>query len=184
MTLTQEILKELLNYDNETGLFTWKHRPLKWFATERAYKNFNNRFVNKEAGCIFTGKCGKSYLVIGILNKSYLAHRLVLLFVNGRFPINEVDHHNGNGCDNRLKNLSEATAQENQRNKRKSTNNTSGETGVCWDKRGNYWQAKISVNNKTINLGAFKNKDEAIMARKKANNYYFFHENQGSDRTR
>ena len=46
-----------------------------------------------------------------------------------------------------------------------SKNNTSGTKGVCWNKKMNKWTAQIKINGKTINLGSYKNKDEAINIR-------------------
>ena len=48
------------------------------------------------------------------------------------------------------------------------SDNTSGHTGVCFDKRRNVWIAYINFQNKRINLGSFKGKEEAICARKYA----------------
>lgn len=47
-----------------------------------------------------------------------------------------------------------------------SLNNTSGVKGVYWDKSRNRWTALGKKNGKSINLGRFKNKEEAIAARK------------------
>ena len=52
-------------------------------------------------------------------------------------------------------------------------NNKSGATGVYWDKRRNNWYAQITYNKKTISLGAFTDFDEAVKARKKAEEKYF-----------
>jgi len=58
-------------------------------------------------------------------------------------------------------------------------NNTSGVTGVYWNKRDRKWQAMIKVNNKQIHLGYFEGKTEAITARKIAEIKYGFHPNHG-----
>ena len=46
-----------------------------------------------------------------------------------------------------------------------SKNNTSGTKGVCWNKKMNKWTAQTKINGKTINLGSYINKDEAINIR-------------------
>lgn len=51
-----------------------------------------------------------------------------------------------------------------------SHNNTSGTKGVCWDKRSKKWQAYIYRNRKNKNLGYFNTIEEAIAARKAAEN--------------
>ena len=52
-------------------------------------------------------------------------------------------------------------------------NNTSGVTGVSWDKAENKWKAQIGINNKMIHLGRFDNFDEAVKARQEAEQKYF-----------
>lgn len=83
------------------------------------------------------------------------------------------DHQNQNKLDNRKSNLRPCTKQENQRNCSISKNNTSGFTGVTWSKNRQKWVAQIMVDYKTINLGRFVNKDDAIRARLLAEAKYF-----------
>lgn len=84
-----------------------------------------------------------------------------------------VDHKFGHKYDNRKSQLRLATAQQNVRNSKVSKNNTSGTTGVVWISNINKWYAYIGVNYKRINLGYFKNKQDAINARKEAEIKYF-----------
>ncbi len=76
-----------------------------------------------------------------------------------------VDHIDNNRKHNNLINLRFATRQENNRNAKLSSNNTSGTKGVSWHKGKNRWTAKITINGKQINLGSFLNKDDAINIR-------------------
>lgn len=75
-----------------------------------------------------------------------------------------VDHINGNGLDNKLKNLRICTNQENQQNRYNQSNNKSGYKGVGWHKTTKKWRARISINNQLIHLGLFQNKIEAAKA--------------------
>ena len=52
MELTQEIMRELLDYDKETGVFVWKVRERHWFNSEQGFKGWNNRFAGTVAGTI------------------------------------------------------------------------------------------------------------------------------------
>ncbi len=52
-------------------------------------------------------------------------------------------------------------------------NNTSGTSGVVWLKKSNLWRSRIEINNKSITLGYYKNKEDAIKARKEAEEKYF-----------
>lgn len=108
-----------------------------------------------------------------IMNKTgddtTLLHRLIMDCPDGL----DVDHLGGvlSRNDNRKYNLRIATVTENTINKGLQSNNTSGCTGVC--KRGDSWYAQIVVNGKHIYLGQYKDKSDAIAARKEAENKYF-----------
>lgn len=82
-----------------------------------------------------------------------------------------VDHINGNPSDNRKSNLRVVTQAKNMQNRKTNVNNTSGVTGVSF--KNGYWTARIMANKKEIFLGIFDNKDDAIKARKKAEEKYF-----------
>lgn len=84
-----------------------------------------------------------------------------------------VDHINHNPLDNRKCNLRICTQQENMMNQSINSKNTSGITGVVWNKQKNRWMAQIMCNKKNINLGLFNTKEEAIEARKQAELEYF-----------
>lgn len=49
---------------------------------------------------------------------------------------------------------------------------SSGVKGVCWLKQRNCWKAYITIAGKTKHLGHFKNKEDAIKARKEAEEKY------------
>lgn len=84
-----------------------------------------------------------------------------------------VDHINGDVLDNRKSNLRIATRQQNNMNRRVSSNNTSGVTGVSFCRSYNKWQSTISVNGKMIHLGLFSNIEDAVAARRAAEERYF-----------
>jgi hypothetical protein len=115
-------------------------------------------------------------------NKTQRIHRLVALaFLKN--PINKpcVDHADNNPLNNHLSNLRWATTQENNMNAAIQKNNSSGTTGVYWNKRENKWRAKIQIDRKSIHLGYYTNKEDAINARiQKANEVFgeFTHSSQ------
>lgn len=113
--ISAERLRELVHYDPATGVFTWLPRPLSEFnGKEQLMRLFNRRFAGTEAGC----KRAR-YTTVRLDNKSYWAHRLVWLYVFGRWPEALIDHRNGDPYDNRLLNLREADSVLNAENRRR-----------------------------------------------------------------
>lgn len=165
--ITQFHLRDVLEYDPETGVFTWLV-SCKW-----------NR-KGKVAGCMHTGKTGYRHIFIRIDNRLYKAHRLAWLYVTGRWPVNEIDHIDHDGANNKWLNFREVTRLQNSHNQSKPSDNTSGVVGVCWHKIYNKWVARINVNRKQIFLGCFAEFSEAVSARKEAEIQYGFHSNHGS----
>jgi hypothetical protein len=147
-TLTQQRLKELLDYDPATGIFVWV------VAKKGTRKN-------KIAGF----KRPDGYSTVRVDGKHYLLHRLAWLFMHGYFPEHNIDHIDRDPSNNRLSNLREATQQCNLRNCKKSKANTSGVTGVYWFKRDQKWSAKISAGGKNLHLGQYSSKLDAAKAR-------------------
>jgi hypothetical protein len=163
-SLTQERLKELLDYNPDTGIFT------------RA-KQVSNVKVGDRAGRVTP----LGYLRIKVDGRAHMAHRLAVLYMNGHFPPDQTDHINGKTLDNRWCNLRCVSRAVNYQNKRRDKRNTSGVTGVYWHSRDLVWHASIGVNGKFIHLGNFKTWFRAAIARKKAEIKYGFHPNH--DRT-
>lgn len=163
--LTQEELKELLHYDPDTGGFT------------RKVSESNRVKVGDVAGWRSEG-----YIRMRVRGKFYFAHRLAFLYMTGEWPEDQIDHINHIRDDNRWCNLREVSNQENHKNKPKRKDNTSGVTGVCWDKTNKKWWAQIKAEGKVKNLGCFTSKEDAIKARKEAEIKYGFHDNHGDKR--
>lgn len=100
--------------------------------------------------------------------KVYL-HRIIMDVDDNVF----IDHINRNKLDNRKSNLRICTRQQNNFNRGKRTDNTSGFSGVDFYKRENKWRARIQVDYEEIVLGLFSTKEEAIKVRKEAEIKYF-----------
>ena len=146
--LTQERLKELLDYDSESGVFKWRVcRGPCHIGTAAGTKN----------------KLG--YTQVTIDNKIYLAHRLAWLYFYGCFPANKLDHVNRIRDDNRIENLRAATQRENKQNVSMQRNNTSGAMGVCWDKSSNKWRAYVRADGRLMHLGLHTSIEAARAAR-------------------
>lgn len=84
-----------------------------------------------------------------------------------------IDHKDGNPTNNIRNNLRFATYTENNLNRKTSSYNTSGTTGVSWNKRKGKWFAYITINHKRTSLGYYNNFDDAVQVRKQAEEKYF-----------
>lgn len=163
------VLKDLLTYDPHAGSFVWNPRRPEHFAAtdartpEWACSWWNSRFANQPAGCVDPS----GYHLIRINGVDYRAHRVAWMYVNGAEP-DTIDHVNGDRMDNRIENLRDVDAAGNARNAKRRDDNLSGVTGVGFYPKTGRWRARINRDGKTILLGYFDTKAEAIAARKAA----------------
>lgn len=148
--ITQQRLKELFEYNPDTGLFIRKIRV-----------------GNQIAGNIAGSLKKDGYVYIKIDSKPYKAHRLAFLYMEGYMP-EEVDHINRECSDNRWCNLRASNRQENNRN-RKSWSK-SGYLGVYWNKNTQKWQVKVKDKNSTFVFGGLFNYSDLLLAVETANN--------------
>jgi hypothetical protein len=136
MKITVEELKSLLSYNPETGEFRWV-KPRKGHDPERA------------AGWLQNG-----YRQVRIGTKNYKMHRLAWLYFYGRWPVDQVDHIDGNRANNAISNLRDVSNKINSQNlKRAHRDNKCGLLGVSL--HGSRWRAKINVDGKAHLIGMF-----------------------------
>jgi hypothetical protein len=166
-----DLVRSMLDYQPNTGKFTWKPRPVEMFPAKRHAGMWNSRFAGKEA---ISTKHHAGYLYGAIFESNYSAHRLAWYISHGEVP-DEIDHINGDRTDNRLANLRNVTRVENCKNIAVRRKSQSGVPGVRWDAQNQKWDARIS----TKHLGRFKDFDEAVRVRKAAEVEYGYHENHG-----
>jgi hypothetical protein len=166
--ITQELLKQIVHYSPETGIFTWLPRPDYFFGDSMHAQSWNSRFAGKQAGSTKSN----GYVYIIIFYKPYLAHRLAFLYMTGKIPA-EIDHVFRNPSDNRWEHLRSVTRQQNKMNVGVQKNNTSGHRGVAWCADRKKWAARICVGGRTINIGRYTNIHEAIEARRVAEAEFF-----------
>lgn len=159
--ITQQRLKELFKYDEETGIFT------------RVKQTSSKALVGMVAGT----KTNQGYIQIVVDSQICLAHRLAWLYVYGALPKNCIDHINHNPGDNRIINLRDVSTWENTKNRRRDPRNTSGMQGVTWHRRNKKWQVQLWNGGKYHYLGQFQNISDAKQVRKQANIDFNFHAN-------
>lgn len=140
-------LRDLLNYDPETGVFTWAY---------------------SRTGCRAGDRCGRiqytGYREIGIDYGLYRENMIAWTYMTGEWPDRDVDHINRIRDDNRWCNLRLATRTQNSGNEGLRSNNTSGYKGVTLDVQSGLWRAQIRMAGKKVNLGRFATKEEAAKA--------------------
>ena len=138
-----------LDYDPETGIFTWKS---------------SNRFRVKGADA--GSKSERGYISIGIRGKIYKAHRLAWLFVHGVWPTGQIDHIDRDKSNNRIANLRDVGQSINQENRiDPRADNELGVVGVSlWSDGRPGFKAQIKVRGKVLYLGTFQTVEEANAA--------------------
>lgn len=142
-----ELVRDRLNYDPDTGLFTWR-------------KCFRSVHAGGRAGT----KLATGYVHVSIDKVQILAHRLAWFYVYGVWPPEYVDHINGVRDDNRLSNLRLASHSQNSWNGALRPTNTSGYRGVSWVKSKKKWVARLVKHGKQHVIGYFDDKEQARLA--------------------
>jgi hypothetical protein len=151
-------LNELLNYNEQTGVFTWN-------VNRRGYRGIKAGDV---AGTVHAASKTSDYKSIRIMvdQQWYEAHRLAWAMHTGSFIPDgmHIDHINGDATDNRIANLRLASHKQNMENVKLHKNNKSGHRGVWWDESRQLWLASMSHEGKQKNLGRYPTKEQAAAA--------------------
>jgi hypothetical protein len=152
--LTAAEVRELLHYNPDTGLFTWKQRsPI----IDRQVGTWNTKWAGKPTGV----RLDSGHVALTIFNRRYLAHRIAWLYMKGEWPTDYIDHINGIPHDNRFANLRPATHAQNIYNSVIAGNNaggvnSSGYRGVRLHRASGLWHAQIGHEGRSISLGYWK----------------------------
>ena len=136
-TPSQVLLKKVFDYNQETGIVTWKK-------------------TNKEAGYIDT----TGYRRIRFKGRLYLSSRLIWKWMTGEEPKNTIDHINRVRTDNSWANLKEATMSEQRANKHHS-----GGWGKGYYKNGSGFEVRVRKGGKIVFSKTVKTEEEAIALR-------------------
>lgn len=145
-------------YDPQDGSLVWIARPSEDFQCDRAWASWNARFAGKPA---LNSTNDKGYRAGRLMGGYLLAHRAAHVIMTGGYPEADIDHINGNRKDNRWANLRCVSRMQNTKNGFMRANNTSGVTGVSWDKKSKAWKAQLG---RWI-IGNFADMADAILAR-------------------
>ncbi|WP_096978476.1 HNH endonuclease signature motif containing protein [Escherichia coli] len=152
-------------YDENSGNLIWKVKPS----------------AKVKIGSIAGHLDHDGYISVKLHKHTHPAHCIIWEMHNGPIPVGyEVDHLDHIRSNNKLNNLRLVTRKENQRNQKLHKRNTSGFSGIYWEKAINKWRVRIMGNNgKSLSFGCFNNKDDAIAARNKAYADLGYHDNHG-----
>ena len=140
--------------------------------------NFGNVKNIRTSRVLKPGRGSNGYLIVVLTNDGEKSTKTIHKMVAIAFlenPENKrcVDHQDRCRTNNHISNLRWATSTENSQNRSIRFDNTSGTTGVCFNKRDKKWRAQIDADGRNIYLGLFVNKNDAIVARQEAEMTYF-----------
>lgn len=153
---------------------------LEVFAYDEATGQVRHKLDSRSGlkGELATYAHHQGYLQISIGGREYLAHRVIWMMKTGSWPY-QVDHQDHDRTNNIWSNLREVSPRENQMNMSRKRSNSSGVTGVRILPSGKFC-AYIMIHRKQIALGTYDTIDEAVQARKLAEQRHGFHANHGS----
>ncbi len=167
-SLTQDQLKSLLSYNDETGEFT----------RVKAVGHNGNWKAGRKVGYLDKSN---GYIKISLLGKKYYAHRLAWLYVHGYLPKEQIDHIDHDKMNNAIVNLREASDQVNRMNQPPSKANTTGFCGVGYIESSGKYRARIMKNGKQLHVGCYDSAESANTAVEVARKELGFHENHGKE---
>lgn len=145
--LTANRVRELLDYDAATGQFTW-------LVTASRVATAGSRAGSMDRN---------GYIRISLDGRRYLAHRLAWLMTHGEWPRGQIDHINGVRNDNRIANLRDVSACENQQNRHRAQGGNRF-PWVCWKRSENRWRGCFRVNGRDVTVGHFRDPETAYAA--------------------
>ena len=136
----------------------------KWFAAKdtRSDNYYACRRVHKNEKLIF--------------NKVHIRLHQYIFYIKKQitnFRLQNIDHKDGDTFNNQYNNLRLCSTSNNLKNQKLNKRNTSGYKGVSWHKSRKKWRTVIRINKKSIDIGYFISKLDAVKAYNKAATKYY-----------
>ena len=145
--LSHELLLQVVDYNPETGIFTWIKYP------------GGKAKVGSRAGSLRVD----GYRRIGFLGKAVTEHRLAWLYMTGEWPKGIIDHKDRDRANNAWGNIRLVSASDSNHNR--GSRNSTGFSGVSPSAGTNgRFRSQICTNGKIKNLGSFPTAEEAHKA--------------------
>ena len=155
-SLSMQILKENLSYDKDTGIFI------------RLKTTGPRKYVGHPAGWLDR----HGYVYINLIGGRFSAHQLAWFYVTGTWPVNVIDHIDGNPGNNRFDNLRDVSILGNAQNMRHSMAGKQSTKLLGAYRNHNKWMARIKVNKQDKYLGTFDTPELAHQAYLEAKRIY------------
>jgi hypothetical protein len=162
-------IRECVDYNPDTGIFTWRTRPRHHFPDQRTHTRWNNIWAGKIAGSPTRDR--SNYWNLRFSGIFYKAHRVAWAMVYGKPVPKMIDHIDRDTQNNRIANLRAVNIYQSAQNRRGTTRSTSsGVKGIDYRQRGNCTQfcVNIAANGKRYWIGSYRTLGEAVIARQAA----------------
>ena len=163
------LVRKCFDYSPETGVLT------RVATLETRGRKPKGRRVHIAHG-------GKKYYKHGVFKLNVYEHRIIWIWMTGEQP-DTIDHIDGDGLNNKWSNLRSVKFSDNGKNQKKHVTNSSGYAGVTYRIDSGKWRARLMVDGKSINFGAFPTPEAAHEARLQAVTAYGFNANHGRSLT-
>ncbi len=144
-----------------------------YWREDNQLRDYNANLSKAPAGCLTK----QGHLIIKIDGTTYQAHHIAWILAHGTQLDTSLSlqHKDRDKTNNRIENLIPISRKEIARNITKlHPRNKSGYTGVYWQKSSKLWHAFIMVDGKAQSIGYYRDKSDAIAARRRAETKYGF----------
>lgn len=149
--VTADRVRELLHYDEASGIFTRKVRTAQ------------RHHIGGRADFVITSGNQKGYYRVSIDSLRFMAHRVAWLYVYGAWPEHDIDHLDGDRGNNRIGNLRDVPNKINRQNMRKARKDSiTGFLGV-YSHQGKY-RARVQIDGRSAYDESFDTPEQAYAA--------------------
>lgn len=153
-------LNQLFRYNEKTGEIWHRARRPEEFTSERAWRLWSVRYVNR----IATSNHKAGYLTVRVGPRNHLAHRVAYKIWFGVEPPSVLDHINGDKADNRIANIRPASKVTNGFNRGPDRDSRTGYKNVTYVRRANRYTSCFTAHGVRYYVGCFRTAEEAYEA--------------------